>query len=430
MTEYEYKQQNRVVIVAVAFTFLLCGAGVGAWSVHNYWTDRVSDPNWRAPGQPAAGAAAKPAGPPAAPVRLGLAVLQPVRPSKPLVGRLHEIHRTTIGSEVEGKVLAVNVEEGSSVEAGKTVLASIDKTWLRLAKLKQQAHIEIIEAQLRKEKTNLDRLEKFRKTNVTTEREYTDQLAAHEQKVAELKEASAALEDLTEKWKRLDITAPFSGWVIHRHVDAGQWLSAGSPVVDIVSRGQIYAEMSVPESLISGLKLGMPINVSVDALGRTFPGKLASITPYGATASRTYPVRVELSDENGLLMVGMSTTAIFPAGISEKQITVSRDAVLIKSDGATVWIATKDEPMTALPVAVEVLTRTGDLYAVQPIELSGRNLLVDGAQVVLEGAERLRPGQAIRRMDPKLADAKWLGETATKPATTQPATTTKRDETK
>ena len=417
----EDRQQNRVVVAAVALTFLLGGTGAGAWGMHVWWQGRVADPDWQADHKDAGGGGEKPAGLPAAPVRVGEARREAVRPEKLLVGRLREVHRTTIGSEVEGKVLAVNVEEGSPVEAGKTVLVSIDKTWLRLAKLKQQAHIEVIGAQLRKEKTNIDRLEKSRKSKVVTAREYTDQLAAYEQKVAELKEAQVTLDDLDEKWKRLDITSPFSGWVIRRHVEAGQWLKPGSPVVDIVSRGRIYAEMNVPESLVNGLERGMPIDITVDALGRTFPGKIAAITPYGATASRTYPVRVELSDQNGLLMVGMSTTAVFPAGRSQEQITVSRDAVLIKPDGATVWVACKGEPMTASPVPVEVVTRVGDRYAVEPLDPAGRDLLGHGAQVVLEGAERLRPGQAIRHMDRDLANAKWLGETpATRPA--DPAT--------
>jgi len=413
----EDRQHNRVVVAAVALTFLLGGAGAGSWGVHVWWQGRVADPDWQADHKGAGDGGEKPASRPAAPVRVGTARREAVRPEKLLVGRLHEVHRTTIGSEVEGKVLAVNVEEGSPVEAGKTVLASIDKTWLRLAKLKQQARIEVIDAQLRKEKANLGRMEELRQRKVATEYEYSNQLAAYEQKVAELKEAQVALEDLVEQWKRLDITAPFSGWVICRHVEAGQWLSPGSPVVDIVSRGRIYAEMNVPESLVNGLEQGMPIDVTVDALGRTFPGKIAAITPYGATASRTYPVRVELSDQNGRLMVGMSTTAVFPAGRSQERITVSRDAVMIKPDGATVWVVCKGKPMTVSPVPVEVVTRVGDRYAVEPLDPAGRNLLDHGAQVVLEGAERLRPGQVIRHMDRDLAHAKWLGESpATRPA--------------
>ncbi|MBT3200428.1 MAG: efflux RND transporter periplasmic adaptor subunit [Phycisphaerales bacterium] len=416
----EYKQQSRVIVAAVALTFLLAGAGAGGWGVYAWWEKKISDPQWKAEQNATHVEARKPTGRPAAPVRVGKARREPVQPAKRLVGRLRAIHRTTIGSEVEGKVLVMNVEEGSPVQAGKTVLASIDKTWLKLARRKQQASIEVITALLRKEKANLDRLEEFRKQKVTTEREYGDQLAAYQQKVAELKEAQAALDDLDEKWKRLDIVATFSGWVIRRHVDTGQWLKVGSPVVDIVSRGQIYAEMSVPESLVSGLKHGMPINVTIDVLGRTFPGKIAAITPYGSTASRTYPVRVELSDENGLLMVGMSATAIFPAGISQEQITVSRDAVIIKPDGATVWVA-RGDPLIASPVAVEVLTRLGERYSVKPLDPSGVKLLTDGAEVILEGAERLKPDQAIRYMDRDLADAKWLGDTTETQPSDKPA---------
>jgi hypothetical protein len=98
--------------------------------------------------------------------------------------------------------------------------------------------------------------------------------------------------------------------------------------------------------------------------------------------------------------------------------------VLIKPDGATVWVVCKGEQMTASPVPVEIVTRVGDRYAVTPLSSAGGDLLNDGAQVILEGAERLRPGQVIRHIDPKLANAKWLGDIpTTRPAapTTGPA---------
>ncbi len=63
------------------------------------------------------------------------------------------------------------------------------------------------------------------------------------------------------------------------------------------------------------------------------------------------------------------------------------------------WVATAGEqPATAevQPVPVKVSDRMRDQYAIEPETASGQQLLVDGATVVIEGAERLMPGQLVR----------------------------------
>ena len=94
----------------------------------------------------------------------------------------------------------------------------------------------------------------------------------------------------------------------------------------------------------------------------------------------------------------MSVTAPFPAADKGSHLMVSRDAVLIKPDGAVTWVVSGDKPMKAVPVPVGVITRQDTTFAVSPLTEEGKKLLVDGATVVIEGAERLRPGQAVRLM--------------------------------
>jgi RND family efflux transporter MFP subunit len=307
----------------------------------------------------------------------------------------------TVASEVTGKIVSMNVREGSPVVGGKTVIANIDKVWLDLAVSKQEARIDVIEAQMGKEKDNLDRVRSLHKKGVATDSELTNQKADYDQRAAELREARVELEDLKEQRKRIDIIAPFDGWVTQLRAELGQRLNIGSPVVDMVSRGSIYAETNVPESLVNGLKVGMRIPVRIEPIEETRTGQIVSITPYGPTASRTYPVRVQLPDEDGKLKVGMSITAIFPAGGKQKSITVSRDAVLIKPDGSIVWTVNGGDPPVAVPLPVEVIARQDNSLAVKPVTEKGRRLLVNDTLVVIEGAERLRPGQPVRLMEEK-----------------------------
>ena len=406
------RQQSRVLLVAVALTFLLGGACAGGVCVHRWWQGRLAKGEFvntsTAEGPPGGAGQNEP---PAALIRVDTARVEEVRPEKRIVGRLHEVRKATLASEVRGKIIAMNVREGSPVVANTTVIASVDKVWLDLSIDRQTARIEAAKAQLRKEKHNLDRLTMVHQRGAATDFEYADQMAAHDNKQAELKEAEVALKELREQRGRVGIVSPFDGWVTVRHAELGQWVSPGSAVVDVISRGEVYAVMNIPESLVNGLSIGMKVPVRIDALGDTPTGTISSITPYGPMASRTYPVRVTLGDDGGRFKVGMSTTATFPAGAKQKRIMVSRDAVLIKPDGATVWVVRPGQSMTATAVPVDVVARVGERFAVAPVTPEGRRLLADAATVVVEGAERLRPDQAVRFMDDKTAKAEWIGST-------------------
>ena len=95
----------------------------------------------------------------------------------------------------------------------------------------------------------------------------------------------------------------------------------------------------------------------------------------------------------------MSVTALIASGPKREALVVPKDAVLIRPDGSTVWVALPkpDASQTRVqPVPVTITARMRDEYALQPETDSGQQLLVDGASVVIEGAERLTPGQQVR----------------------------------
>ena len=85
-------------------------------------------------------------------------------------------------------------------------------------------------------------------------------------------------------------------------------------------------------------------------------------------------------------------------GTQREALIVSKDAVLVRPDGATVWVAVRRGEGRATevqPVPVTINVRMPRECAVNPQTDRGCKLLVPGAQVVVEGAERLMPGQEV-----------------------------------
>jgi RND family efflux transporter MFP subunit len=317
------------------------------------------------------------------------------RPERPIIGRLVEVRRVTASSEVTGRIIEMPVEEGSSVSGGETVLARVDDIWSRLAMERYRAQCASTQARLDYEQSELQRIEALRDQSAASESEMDEKRAVVAELQAKLLELSTATEEESEKQLRSVIHAPFDGTVVVKHAELGEHVTPGSPIVDIVSRGQADARLMVPEAMVNFISLQQPLTILIDPLGDSCIGRVVSITPLGASASRTFPVRIRLDDQGGRLKVGMSVTATIPVGGERTALVVPKDAVLIRPDGSTVWAITTDSQSnvhTVHPVPVTVSIRMEEEYAVVPETAEGRKRLVSGAQVVIEGAERLLPG--------------------------------------
>lgn len=389
-----------VLAASLSLTALLLGGAIGGLVVWRTVAPRLEDPEFLQKQLQAVSPTDEQAeaGPPPASVRVASAQRKPFRPQREIIGRLVEVRKVTVASEVTGKIIAMPVEEGTRVVANETVLAKIDDVWSRLAKQRIQAQMESASVMLRFEQGELERFEKLTDEDAITQSEFEQKRATVEELEATIRESQAAIQQEDERIARSVIRAPFDGVVVAKHVELGGHVTVGIPIVEIVAGGTLDAQLMVPESVVNLLQVGQDLSIEIDPLREEVAGKVVSVTPYGLMASRTFPVRIRLDDQGGKLKVGMSVTASIPMGPEHEALVVSRDAVLIRPDGATVWVVLSgDGPSgpSVQPVPVTVNARMGNEYSVDPETAHGRELLTDGATVVIEGAERLKPGQTI-----------------------------------
>ncbi|MFG0249328.1 MAG: efflux RND transporter periplasmic adaptor subunit [Phycisphaeraceae bacterium JB051] len=319
-----------------------------------------------------------------------------------VVGRLIERKRSIIAAEQNGRIIELDVEEGDTVVAGKTVLAKIDPVWAKLsvdaaqAQLDQaKAMLEQAKAQLQQEERDLSFYNDLATKNSARPKEVDDAKTAVDIARAELANAQASLaqrqvslELAKEELARLEVKAPFDGVVVRKHTELGQWVNQGNSIVEIISTGQIKAEVHVPESLINNMVTGSGIPLKIDPLNMETQGKISAIIPDGSSAARTFPVHILLENPEGALKVGMSVTAHIPTSKAKNFLTVPRNAILTSSQGSVVWVNMQGK---AMPVEVKILFGIEDRYVIEP-----KPPLQAGMQAVIEGAERLRPTQAVQ----------------------------------
>lgn len=354
-------------------------------------------------------------GPKAMLVRVGTIQRKPIVPVKTLVGDLIAVRKATIPSEVAGKVVKLPVDEGTKVIGGKTLLARIDETWTDLEERKIAAQIAEKKATLAFAKDEFRRYKGMLKDDAIPLSDVEKERTLIKELDAFLLQLNVMLKEVRERKTRLDIIAPFDGSVVAKYAELGEYVSVGSPIVDIVSNGRIDVRIMVPEESLPLIDVGSELDLVVDSLGLELRGKVFSINVQGSVGSRTFPVRVQLDDQKGKLMPGMGVSVFVPVMRETTELLVPRDAVLTKPDGSTIWVLRpkktqkKDggeeqaqDAIVAVPVPVRILSHTRDAYAIACERKRDLDMVHPGVKVVVEGLERLIPGVTVR-IDPNTA---------------------------
>ena len=91
-----------------------------------------------------------------------------------------------------------------------------------------------------------------------------------------------------------ELTAPFAGVVTAKSVDPGAMAVPGAPLLTIERAGDYRLEASVEESRIAAIRVGQPVSVRLDGVGRTLDARVSEIVPAVDAASRSYTVKIDL----------------------------------------------------------------------------------------------------------------------------------------
>jgi HlyD family secretion protein len=123
----------------------------------------------------------------------------------------------------------------------------------------------------------------------------------------------------------LVLTAPVSGQVMARHVEPGEVIAAGIPVLSLGDNRHVWVRVFVNAPVFATIKVGDTVQVTIDGLdGEAFPARVSALataaefTPRVALtenerADLLFGVKLELTDTTGRLKAGLPATAHFSA---------------------------------------------------------------------------------------------------------------------
>ena len=318
--------------------------------------------------------------PPPAPVTAVEAKSEVIPNLLTAVGDLAAVHQVNVTPDVSGRITDIMFTAGASVQAGSPLVQLFDAPDQGdLASFKAQA----IGAQLA-----LDRAKQLASRQFGPQSTVDAAQATYDQANAGIAKTEAII---SQKLVR----APFDGELGVRHVEVGQYLTAGTQIVSLTDLSVLYANFTVTEKDSAALKVGQTVRVLVDAYrGRNFEGKINAIEPQIATDTRNIHVQATIDNPDHILKPGMFTTTTVVLPDKPAVVTVPETAVDYTLYGDAVFVITEkkaDDGKTSL-VVVRTFVVTGNRVNGRVEILSG---VKPGDRVVSVGQIKLQSGAAV-----------------------------------
>ncbi|HWV58725.1 MAG TPA: efflux RND transporter periplasmic adaptor subunit [Longimicrobiales bacterium] len=290
-----------------------------------------------------------------------------------LVGVVLANRDVTVAAEEGGVLRQIFVDKGTEVTAGQPIF-KIDDELL-------QAQVAQAEANARLARETYERQRRlWEEEEVGSELTYLQARYA-----AEAAEAQAAL--LATRLERTTVRAPISGILDARLVEVGAMVGAGSPVARIVDVSTVKIAAGVPERYAGEIRRGADAVVELAVMGgRTFQGKLSFVGTAVDDGSRTFPIEIEVENDDGALVPGLVANIGVARQVLDSAIVVPQEAILRAEEGYIVYVAVQRDGAwraEARPV-VAGASRAGRVQVNSGLQ-PGDRVVVVGQQQVTAG---------------------------------------------
>lgn len=136
------------------------------------------------------------------------------------------------------------------------------------------------------------------------------------------------------------VVAPLDGIIIWRYADTGALIQSGInsnnqdlPIVKLAQSGVMRLRLPVPEAYVRYVHMGDPIRVYVDALGRSFQGKVVRFTRDLNFETRTMETEVDVPNKDLTIDSGMYANVLMRLAHADNVATVPVGALVLRQGG-------------------------------------------------------------------------------------------------
>ncbi len=275
-----------------------------------------------------------------------------------------------IHPEVSGRLVQLNIKEGTNVSVGALLAKLYDGDL--------QAQLRKLEVQLKIAEQTEKRQAELVKIQGISQQEYDLSLLG----VLNLK---ADMDIIRESIRKTEIRAPFGGKLGLKNVSPGAYVTPASVLTTISQVSSLKIQFNVPERYGAQLKPGLPVSFSIDGTNKTFTATVIASEISIDENTRSLAVRALIKQQDPALIPGAFAKVKIVLGKNNEALMVPNSVIIPSGRKKQLYVYEGGKAMMK-----EVTTGVRDSTNIQV--LTG---IKAGDTVITSAVLFLRPGLAV-----------------------------------
>ena len=256
---------------------------------------------------------------------------RPIYNSITAVGSLLADESVTLRPQVAGVLEAASFKEGQAVEKGQLLIQLDDAI--------QDAELKQSQASLTLARANFARAQTLGRSGAGSRQSV-------EQSQSELAVSNANVASAQARFDKTHIVSPVSGRAGILQVNVGNAVAIGDALVTVETTDPMKLNFSVPEIFLRNLKQGMPVTMTVDALGKqTFDGSISVINPYADATTRSLQLRAKFDNKKDILRSGLFARVNIDLKDASPPLAIPETAMVPSGDQTFVFVIVDGKAM-------------------------------------------------------------------------------------
>lgn len=249
-------------------------------------------------------------------------------------GTVEAVNQATVSAQTSGRVAEMFYDVDDFVEAGAPIMRFTD-TEQRAALDSARAALREAEARAAEAESEFARISAMFENGTVARARYDQAQANRNAAAARLESARAGVMSAEEQLEYTVVRAPYAGIVSRRHVEVGELVRPGAPLMSGLSLESVRVIVDVPQSMLDPIRTIGKANVYVGE--RTIAAESLTFFPVADAATNTFRVRATLPAGGVTLYPGTFVKIGFVVGETER-VLLPAGAIVHRSELTAVYV--------------------------------------------------------------------------------------------
>lgn len=301
-----------------------------------------------------------------------------------LDGVIEAVQQSTVSAQTSGTVRSLPYDVDDSVAAGDLIV-QLDDSEQRSRLRQAEAGLEEAEASLSDARQRFERIEAVHERGLVSRQEFDQASNNLSAARARVERATGAVSEAREQLSYTRVVAPYGGILTERHVELGESVSPGQPLLSGLSLEQLRVVVDLPQKYAELARTERQARVTL-ADGRVLETGEMTFYPYANPQTHTFRLRMRLSEPNGSLFPGMLVKVSVPVA-SREALWVPASSLIQRSELRAVFVLDEQDQPRLRQVRTGVRDN-GRLEILAGLS-EGERVVTNPSELV--GSDRLNP---------------------------------------